>query len=72
MKKVPPVNGMRPIHPGEVLREEFLHPFGLTAHAPARFLGSSAEFWMRLQTDYEMARVFHQGPQHSRCTNDHV
>ncbi len=28
-------NGMRPIHPGEVLREEFLIPFGLSANALA-------------------------------------
>jgi len=28
-------NGMRPIHPGEVLREEFLIPMNLTAHALA-------------------------------------
>ena len=84
MKKAPPVNGMRPIHPGEVLREEFLLPFGLTAHALAialqvpaprindvvrerravsvdtalrlaKFFGTSAEFWMGLQTDYDMA-----------------
>jgi len=31
-------NGMRPIHPGEVLREEFLQPLGLTAHALAMAL----------------------------------
>ena len=31
-------NGMRPIHPGEVLREEFLLPLGLTAHALAMAL----------------------------------
>lgn len=30
-----PTNKMRPIHPGEVLREEFLLPLGLTAHALA-------------------------------------
>ncbi len=34
----PPVNGMRPIHPGEVLREEFLLPMGLSAHALAMAL----------------------------------
>ncbi len=28
-------NGMRPIHPGEVLREEFLIPLGMSAHALA-------------------------------------
>ncbi len=78
------INGMRPIHPGEVLREEFLQPMGLTAHAlsmalqvPAprindivrerravtvdtalrlgKYFGTSAEFWVGLQTDYDMA-----------------
>jgi addiction module HigA family antidote len=28
-------NGMRPIHPGEVLREEYLAPLGMSAHALA-------------------------------------
>lgn len=75
---------LRPIHPGEVLREEFLHPLGMTAHALsmalhvpaprindvvrerravtvdtalrlAKYFGSSAEFWMDLQTDFDMA-----------------
>ena len=79
-----PVNGMRPIHPGEVLREEFLVPLGLTAHALAmalqvpaprindivrerrtvtvdtamrlaRYFGMSAQFWLGLQTDHDMA-----------------
>jgi len=78
------INGMRPIHPGEVLREEFLRPLGMTAHAlsmaiqvPAprindvvrerravtvdtalrlsKYFGTSAEFWMGLQTDFDMA-----------------
>jgi len=77
-------NGMRPIHPGEVLREEFLQPMGLTANALAialqvpaprindivrerravtvdtalrlgKYFGTSAEFWMGLQTDFDMA-----------------
>ena len=77
------VNGMRPIHPGEVLREEFLLPMGLSASALAiavqvpaprindvarekrgvsadtalrlaRYLGTSAEFWMGLQADYDL------------------
>lgn len=68
---------------GEVLREEFLIPKGITAHgsamalhvpAPrindivlkrcgvtadtavrlARYLGTSADFWMGLQADFEM------------------
>jgi len=30
-----PKNGMRPIHPGEILREEYLQPLGLTANALA-------------------------------------
>ncbi|TSE37824.1 Antitoxin HigA-1 [Tepidimonas fonticaldi] len=76
--------GMRPIHPGEVLREEFLIPLGLTPHALAlalgvpatrindivrerrtitadtalrlaAFFGNSAEFWMGLQADHDMA-----------------
>ena len=31
-------NCMRPVHPGEILREEFLKPAGLTANALARAL----------------------------------
>jgi addiction module HigA family antidote len=79
-------NGMRPIHPGEILREEFLLPMNLTAHALAmaiavpaprindivrerravtadtalrlaRFFDTSAEFWMGLQTDYDLRRA---------------
>jgi len=30
-----PANKMRPIHAGEILREEFLVPLGLSAHALA-------------------------------------
>ena len=33
-----PINKMRPIHPGEVLREEFLVPLGISAHALAMAL----------------------------------
>jgi addiction module HigA family antidote len=33
-----PKNAMRPIHPGEVLRAEFLGPLGLSAHALAQAL----------------------------------
>lgn len=94
------LNGMRPIHPGEVLREEFLTPLGMTAHALAiqlqvpaprindivrekravtvdtalrlaRYYGTSAEFWMGLQADFdlktsgaEMADVLARIPQH--------
>ncbi|NCA89779.1 MAG: addiction module antidote protein, HigA family [Gammaproteobacteria bacterium] len=31
-------NGMRPVHPGEILREEFMAPLGLSANALARAL----------------------------------
>ena len=72
-----------PMHPGEVLREEFLEPFGLTAYAVAKaigvprtriervaneetgitgdtavrlaaFFGTTPEFWMNLQSRYEL------------------
>ena len=76
-------NGMPPIHPGEILREEFMVPLGLSANALAialrvpaprindiarerrgitahtalrlsRYFGNSAEFWLRLQADYDL------------------
>ena len=31
-------NGMRPVHPGEVLLEDFLKPLGLSANALAKAL----------------------------------
>ena len=31
-------NGMRPIHPGEVLREDFLKPLGMSANALSKAL----------------------------------
>jgi antitoxin HigA-1 len=31
-------NGMRPVHPGEVLREDFLRPAGLSVNALAKAL----------------------------------
>jgi addiction module HigA family antidote len=40
----------RPIHPGEILREEFLPDFGLTASVLARALGVSR------QSVYELLR----------------
>jgi antitoxin HigA-1 len=33
-----PKNGMRPVHPGEVLREEYLKPLGMSANALAKAL----------------------------------
>lgn len=35
-------NGMRPVHPGEVLREDFLVPLGTTANALAKALNVPA------------------------------
>jgi len=74
---------LKPIHPGEVLREEFLKPFGIseeslaqsigaavqnireivsekqsvtadTALRLAKFFGTSAQFWLGLQSDYDL------------------
>jgi addiction module HigA family antidote len=74
------------IHPGEILREEFLKPMGLTTyrvakdlHIPAprlhdivlekrgitadtavrlaRYFGTTEQFWMNLQTSYEVRRA---------------
>ena len=74
---------MRPIHPGEVLLEEFLKPMNMsqnklamnisvpprrineivlekrritadTALRLARFFGTSAEFWLGLQSQYDL------------------
>lgn len=76
-------NKMRPIHPGEILREEYLAPLEMTAHALAmelhvpaprindvvrekrgvtvdtamrlaRYFNTSAQFWMNLQSSYEL------------------
>lgn len=78
-----PINRMRPIHPGEVLREEFLVPLGMSAHALAldlkvpaprindivrerravtpdtalrlaRYFGNTPQFWLNLQTSYDL------------------
>lgn len=74
------------IHPGEILREEFLKPLHLTSyrlakdiHVPpprihdivlekrgitadtalrlSKFFGTTAQFWMNLQDDYEIHRA---------------
>ncbi|WP_439849171.1 HigA family addiction module antitoxin [Thioalkalicoccus limnaeus] len=33
-----PFNGMRPVHPGEILREDFLAPLGMSVNALAQAL----------------------------------
>ena len=77
LKKLPP------IHPGEILSEEFLKPLGMSMnkladelHVPAnritqivegrrsitgetalrlaRYFGTSAEFWLGMQKDYDL------------------
>ena len=81
-----PVNKMRPIHPGEILREEFLVPLNMSAHALAlelkvpaprindivrerraitpdtalrlaRYFGNTPQFWMNLQTSFDLKRA---------------
>jgi len=76
-------NGMRPVHPGEILREEYLVPLetsvnalslalnmpatrlheilkerrGVTADTSyrlARYFGTTPEFWLNLQTTYDL------------------
>jgi antitoxin HigA-1 len=78
-------------HPGEVLREEFMRPLGLSANALAlalrvpatrigdilrtekpravsadtairlgRYFGTSAEFWLNLQSAYDLSRALAQ------------
>ena len=37
-----PTNQMRPVHPGEILREEYLAPLGLSVNALAMALGVPA------------------------------
>ncbi|GAB4270497.1 MULTISPECIES: helix-turn-helix transcriptional regulator [Deferrisoma] len=77
---------MPPIHPGEILLEEFLKPLGITQYRLAkeigvtprrineivrgrraitadtalrlgRYFGMEPEFWMNLQSHYEMERA---------------
>ncbi len=73
-----------PIHPGEILREDFLVPLGLSANALAlalrvpvtriseivrerrgitadtalrlaRYFGTTPDFWMKMQSSYDLA-----------------
>lgn len=37
-----PINRMRPVHPGEILREDFLAPLGLSVNALSIALGVPA------------------------------
>jgi len=78
-----PTNKMRPIHPGEILREEFLVPLEISANALALelkvaaprvndivrerraitpdtalrlacYFGTTAQFWLNLQSAYDL------------------
>jgi addiction module HigA family antidote len=77
---------LAPLHPGEVLREEFMEPLGITAYALAKacqierprlerivrelqgisadtalrlakYFGTTPEFWMNLQSRYELEQA---------------
>ena len=48
MKKLPN------IHPGEILMEEFLGPMDISQNRLARALGTTEQFWMGLQADYDL------------------
>lgn len=79
-------NRMRAIHPGEILREEYLVPLNISAHALsielrapasrindivlerravtpdtalrlARCFGTSAQFWLNLQSSFDLKRA---------------
>lgn len=81
-----PKRDFEPIHPGEILREEFLRPMGLTQYRIAkcisvtqrriseivhgkrsitadtalrlgRFFGMEAQFWLNLQSRYDLQRA---------------
>ncbi|MGH8225603.1 MAG: HigA family addiction module antitoxin [Gammaproteobacteria bacterium] len=65
-------NKMRPIHPGEVLREEFLAPLDMTPHAlairlrvtPARINEiANEERSVTLDTAIRLARFFNTTPE---------
>ena len=43
---------LRPVHPGEVLLEEFLKPMRLSQMA--KFFGTPPDLWLGLQKDYEL------------------
>jgi addiction module HigA family antidote len=63
---------MRPIHPGEILREEFLVPLGITAHALSQAIHVSAtrvndivngRRGLTADTSLRLARYFGNSPE---------
>ncbi len=80
------MNNMRAIHPGEIIREEYLVPLGMSASALAvalrvpaprindvvrekrgisvdtalrlaRYFSTTAQFWLNLQTSYDLKKA---------------
>lgn len=78
--------GMRPIHPGEILLDDYLKPLGMSVNALskelyvpaqrlneivrerrgvtadtamrlARYFGTTEQFWLNLQTEYDLRRA---------------
>jgi len=45
---------LSPVHPGEVLMEEFLKPMGLSQNCLALNMGLSPQFWLGLQSDFDL------------------
>jgi antitoxin HigA-1 len=65
-------NGMRPVHPGEILREDFLAPLGMSANALAKALNVPAprvndivreRRGVSADTALRLARYFDTSPQ---------
>ncbi len=46
-----------PTHPGEILKEEFLEPMGITQTKLAKYFGTSPELWLNLQNSYDLYKV---------------
>ena len=82
-------NGMRPVHPGEILKEDYLVELNMSANALAkalnvpaprindivrerrgisadtalrlaRYFDTTPQFWLNLQTAYELTRAEHE------------
>lgn len=65
-------NGMRPVHPGEILREEFLKPLGMSASALAQVIRVPANRVSEIvaekravtaDTALRLAKAFGSGPE---------
>ena len=54
MAKKPATIQLAPVHPGEILREEFLNAMEVSINGLARYFRTSAEMWLGLHQDYEL------------------